>query len=244
MGTVVKQRLNGLIDWVRRALVQRTIFYRTIEAQPAQNRIVVQLRDPARLQDALASLQPLISSEGALSTPDLVLASAPNGQITVTLSPVALHDRAHRGRAAIDRDRAPPHRRHRRGRSADRPAGHRSHRRAASRHRGPDRIKELLGTDRAYDLPAGRRDAPTRPRQPPPGVRVPADAGQPGPEDRRPPARRCRRRRPDRRPRRHRTADRRVGGELHLQQRRRAPLRRRHRAPMSATPSPSCSTTR
>ncbi len=94
MGTVVKQRLNGLIDSVRRALVQRTIFYRTIEAQAAQNRIVIQLRDPARLQDALASLQPLISSEGALSTPDLVLASAPNGQITVTLSPVALHDRA------------------------------------------------------------------------------------------------------------------------------------------------------
>ncbi len=94
MESVIKQRLNGLIDQVRRALVQRSLFYRTIEAQPAQNRVVVQLRDPGRLPDALTALRPLITTEGAIATPDLTLASTPQGQVTVTLSPVALHDRA------------------------------------------------------------------------------------------------------------------------------------------------------
>jgi len=94
MGAVTKQRLNGLIGSVRQALVSRTIFYRTIQAEPAQNRVVVQLQDPTRLHDALAALQPLISTEGALGTPDLVLTSTPGAQITLTLSAVALHDRA------------------------------------------------------------------------------------------------------------------------------------------------------
>ena len=94
MGTVTKQRLNGLIGSVRQALASHEIFYRTIQADPAQNRVVVQLQDPTRLHDALAALQPLISTEGALATPDLVLASTLSGQITLTLSAVALHDRA------------------------------------------------------------------------------------------------------------------------------------------------------
>jgi preprotein translocase subunit SecD len=94
MEAVTKQRLNGLIGSVRQALASHAIFYRTIQADPAHNRIVVQLQDPARLHDALATLQPLISTEGALATPDLVLASTPAGQITLTLSAVALHDRA------------------------------------------------------------------------------------------------------------------------------------------------------
>jgi protein-export membrane protein SecD len=94
MGSVIKQRLNGLADQVRRALVQKSLFYRSIEVQPAQNRVVAQLRDPARLNDAMAALQPLVSSEGTIGTPTLTLASLPTGEITVTLSPVALHERA------------------------------------------------------------------------------------------------------------------------------------------------------
>ncbi|HEX5325611.1 MAG TPA: protein translocase subunit SecD, partial [Acetobacteraceae bacterium] len=94
MNSVIKQRLNGLVDQVRRALVQRSIFYRRLEAQAAQNRVLVQLRDPGRLGDALALLRPLVTPEGGMNTPDLAIGSSQDGQITLTLSPVALHDRA------------------------------------------------------------------------------------------------------------------------------------------------------
>ncbi len=94
MNAVIKQRLNGLIGSIRQALVNREIFYRTIQAEPTQNRVAVQLQDPTRLNDALAALQPLVSTEGALSTPDLVLSSTPGGQIDLTLSEVALRSRA------------------------------------------------------------------------------------------------------------------------------------------------------
>jgi preprotein translocase subunit SecD len=94
MGAVVKQRLNGLLDSVRQALVSRGIFYRLLEPQPAQNRILVQLRDPTRLGQAQTALASLVSPEGAMGTPDLDIATGADGRITLTLSPVALHDRA------------------------------------------------------------------------------------------------------------------------------------------------------
>ncbi len=79
---------------MRQALVSRGIFYRLLEVQPAQNRILVQLRDPTRLAQAQTALASLVSPEGAMGTPDLDIATGADGQITLTLSPVALHDRA------------------------------------------------------------------------------------------------------------------------------------------------------
>ena len=94
MKAVIKERLDGLVDGVRQALRPGGIFYQALDAQPDQNRVVLRLRDPAKSDDAIAALQPLIQREGQNNTPDLDIATQPDGSITLTLSPVALHERA------------------------------------------------------------------------------------------------------------------------------------------------------
>jgi protein-export membrane protein SecD len=93
MGAVIKERLDGLTDAVRQALRPGNIFYQTLQAQPDQNRVLLKLRDPARTDEAMAALKPLVSNESGAPA-DIDLAGTPDGQITLTLSPVALHDRA------------------------------------------------------------------------------------------------------------------------------------------------------
>ncbi len=94
MKAVVKERLDGLVDAVRAALRPGNVFYQTLAAQPDQNRVVLRLRDPARLDEALAALRPLTVADSATGRPDVELASAGEGEITLTLSPVALAERA------------------------------------------------------------------------------------------------------------------------------------------------------
>jgi protein-export membrane protein SecD len=93
MAAVIRERLDGLTDAVRQALRPGDIFYQTLQAQPQQNRVLLKLRDPARTDDALAALKPLAASDNG-APPDLEIAGTPDGQITLTLSPVALSDRA------------------------------------------------------------------------------------------------------------------------------------------------------
>ena len=94
MKAVIKERLDGLVDAVRQALRPGAIFYQTLDAQPDQNRVVLRLRDTGKTDAALAVVRPLAQVEGANNTPDLNIASTPDGTITLTLSPVALHARA------------------------------------------------------------------------------------------------------------------------------------------------------
>jgi preprotein translocase subunit SecD len=94
MDAVIKERLNGLLDGVRQALRPGQIYYATLQAQPTQDRILLQLRDPSRTEAGLAALKPLVSAEGPTGTPDLDIASPSPGTITLTLSPVALNARA------------------------------------------------------------------------------------------------------------------------------------------------------
>ena len=94
MKAVIKERLDSLVDAARQALRPGAIFYQTLEAQQDQNRVLLRLRDPARTEAALAVLRPLIQREGANNAPDLDIASKPDGEITLTLSPVALNTRA------------------------------------------------------------------------------------------------------------------------------------------------------
>jgi protein-export membrane protein SecD len=94
MNSVIKERLDSLLDGVRQALRPGAIFYQSLDAQPDQNRVVLRLRDPARTDAAMAALKPLIAAEGPTGAPDLDLASNPDGTITLTLSPVALNARA------------------------------------------------------------------------------------------------------------------------------------------------------
>jgi preprotein translocase subunit SecD len=94
MKAVIKERLDGLVDGVRQALRPGAIFYQTLEAQPDQNRVRLKLRDPGKIEAAVAALKPLISTEGPTAVPDLTIDSTPDGQVLLTLSPVALRARA------------------------------------------------------------------------------------------------------------------------------------------------------
>jgi protein-export membrane protein SecD len=94
MKAVIKERLDGLLDGVRQALRPGSIFYATLEAQADQNRVLLKLRNPAQTEAAVAALRPLISPEGPTNVPDMTIDTSPDGQILLTLSPVALKARA------------------------------------------------------------------------------------------------------------------------------------------------------
>jgi preprotein translocase subunit SecD len=94
MKAVIKERLNNIADAVRQALRPGGIFYQTLEAQPEQNRMLLKLRDAGKTEAAIAAIQPLIVPEGPTRVPEFQLGSTPDGTITLTLSPVALHSRA------------------------------------------------------------------------------------------------------------------------------------------------------
>ncbi len=134
---------------------------------------------------------------------DLDIASQPDGTITLTLSPVALHDRAVAAvqqsieivRRRIDETGVVD--------PADHPPGRRPQSWCSLPGIGdPDRIKQLLGktAHMTFQLVDEQREPAGVP--PPPGRGIPADAGQSAAEDRGAQAGRRRRRRPDRRPRR------------------------------------------
>ncbi len=171
MSAVIKQRLNGLVDSARQALAQKQLFYKRLQAQAAQNRVLIELQDPARTQDAIAALQPLVSREGPMNTPDLNITSAAPGQITVTLSPVALHDRAV---AAVQQSIDIVRRRIDATGVADAQVSPQGDSRIVVQLPGvgdPDRIKQLLGTTAhmTFQLVDETAD-PASGTPPPPGV--------------------------------------------------------------------------
>ncbi len=94
MNAVVKERLAGLTDTAREQLRKAGIFYRAVESQPDLRRVLVHVRDPAQTQAAVAALKPLVQRQGPMNLPDIDIAGAPEGAITLQLSPVALTERA------------------------------------------------------------------------------------------------------------------------------------------------------
>src|ERR1700733_4733683 len=94
MKSVVKERLDGMVDGIRQALRPGAIFYQTLETQPDQNRILLKLRDATKLAAAQAAIRPLIAPEGPTGVPEFDMAATPDGTIVLTLSPVALNARA------------------------------------------------------------------------------------------------------------------------------------------------------
>ncbi len=97
MKAVVKERLNGLLDSTRQALRHvpggTPVFYRSLIADIAHDRVALRLRDPKQTAAALTVLSKLAAIDPATGVPELSVTSTA-GQITLTLSPVALHDRA------------------------------------------------------------------------------------------------------------------------------------------------------
>jgi preprotein translocase subunit SecD len=92
--TVVKDRLEGLLDSVRQSLRPGNFTYQDLLARPDQNQVRLRIRDPARLDAALTALRPLAASDGIGTVADIELASTPDGAITLTLSEVGLRGRA------------------------------------------------------------------------------------------------------------------------------------------------------
>ena len=95
MGAVIKERLDGLADSARRSLEKAGVRPYQLVAQPADNRLLVKVPDAGQRDAALAAVKELqnTSGQGISARPDLDFATTPEG-VTVTLSPVALNDRA------------------------------------------------------------------------------------------------------------------------------------------------------
>ncbi|MCW3474099.1 protein translocase subunit SecD [Limobrevibacterium gyesilva] len=95
MNAVVKERLDSLADSARQSLRRAGVPRFTATPQPAQNRIVVRIDDQTKQDAALAALRELATAAGGSlgARPDLDFEVTP-GQITITLSPAALIDRA------------------------------------------------------------------------------------------------------------------------------------------------------
>ena len=93
MSAVVKERLDGLADGARQALRAAHVDRYVVVPQAGQNRVLVRLPDPAKQDAALAALRPLTVAEPGQPA-DLAVAADDAGEITLTLSPAALTQRA------------------------------------------------------------------------------------------------------------------------------------------------------
>ena len=93
MASVIRDRINSLADQARQSLRRANVSPFTVVAQPDQNRLLVRGVTPADQDKALATLQDLAGVTTPGTRPDLDIAATADG-ITVTLSPVALKERA------------------------------------------------------------------------------------------------------------------------------------------------------
>ncbi len=94
MTAVIKERLDGLADGARRSLDKAGVRPYSLAAQTADNRLLVKLPDATKADAAIAALRELATTSQQIGArPDLDFAAVPEG-VTVTLSPVALNERA------------------------------------------------------------------------------------------------------------------------------------------------------
>jgi len=92
MATVLRERLEGLVDITRHALLKADIGYQRLAADPAQNRVIFHLRDPAQRAAAMKALGEAIANS---QSPEEVSVNAlSDDTIALVLSPVALTARA------------------------------------------------------------------------------------------------------------------------------------------------------
>ena len=94
MSAVVKERLDSLLDTVRHDLIGANIGYQNLAVQPGQNRVVFRLRDPSQQDQALRILRTAVATTSASGRPDVDITVAPDGQVVLTLSQLALAERA------------------------------------------------------------------------------------------------------------------------------------------------------
>lgn len=91
MNTVVRERLNGLTDEVRDALLKANIGYTDLGSNVAAKRVQFNLLKPGDAAKAKPILQKLVNPVAAAGgAPDLDIKIAPSGAVTLTLSRPAL----------------------------------------------------------------------------------------------------------------------------------------------------------
>jgi preprotein translocase subunit SecD len=145
MSAVVKERLDSLADSARQALRVAKIDRYVVTPQPQQDRVLVRLPDPTKQDDSLAALKPLAAPPDPTQAPDVSLAAGQSGEITLTLSPVAINQRAS---AAVEQSIEIVRRRIDETGVADPIINRQGQDRIVVQLPGiedPDRIKELLG---------------------------------------------------------------------------------------------------
>jgi protein-export membrane protein SecD len=98
MGTVLRERVQSMVDDARQALRRAGIHYTGLAPDPDRNRIVLRLPDPAQQSDALAALREVFGgvtqTSAGTAAPDTDVSVLPDGQIAATLSRVAITARA------------------------------------------------------------------------------------------------------------------------------------------------------
>src|SRR5579875_1667124 len=92
MAAVAKERLTAMAEGVRTTL-RGKVQFQPPTVQPGQNRVTVHLIDPAQQAIATQLLQAAASNTDG-GPPEYDIASSAPGEITLTLSPQALRDRA------------------------------------------------------------------------------------------------------------------------------------------------------
>lgn len=94
MNTVLKERLDTLGDGARQALRRAGVARFVVTVQQAQNRLAVRIAEADKLAAAMGALRALAAPVVPGQRSDLAIETLPDGQITLTLSPVALKERA------------------------------------------------------------------------------------------------------------------------------------------------------
>ncbi len=171
MNAVARERLDGVLDMTRHTLAGDEIGYRALTVQPAAQRVVFALRDPAQSTAALHALrQASDPAAGAAGPAEIDVAPLPDGRIALTLSPVALQQRAN---AAIEQSIEIVRRRIDETGVADPVIARQGDRRIVVQLPGvsdPERIKQLLGQTAKMTFHLIDPDADVNAPVPPPGV--------------------------------------------------------------------------
>ena len=91
MSAVVKERLDNLVDAARTALRGKVPLAQAAAAQPAENRVVLRVRDPGQQDEAIRLLREVAASSGAA---EFDVAGQPDGTVALSLSPQRLRELA------------------------------------------------------------------------------------------------------------------------------------------------------
>jgi len=96
MNAVIRERIDSLADATRTSLRRAGIVRFLVSPQPTQNRLTVRIDEPGKQDAASTALRDLIQTNSQANTgrPDLELTVQPDGSFVITLSPVALTERA------------------------------------------------------------------------------------------------------------------------------------------------------